>query len=65
MPGQKNNEQIARMDGCSLLKGLEHEELFEDLGLTCLPDLPCKEHLIHHGVHLEAQIQEVHGRAGN
>lgn len=60
MPGQQVSGQVGRMVVCFLLKRLEHEELLEDLGLTGLPDLSCKEHLIHHRVHLEVQREEVH-----
>lgn len=40
-----------------LFQRLEHEKLLENLGLTGLPDLSCKEHLIHHCVHLKMQGQ--------
>lgn len=52
--------RAVRMGVWFLLKRLEHEELFEDLGLTGLPDLSSQEHLIHHRVHLKVWTQEVH-----
>lgn len=41
-----------RSSGGSLLQRVEHEELLQDFGLTCLSDFSRQEHLVHHRVNL-------------